>query len=270
MEGENEESMAEDHEIRSRKAKRVVIFTDNRETSDTYTNTKDTNNPAETDEVALIRYSQQSDFRRDIIKGSLRAQRRKTVTWKLFQANVHSYLFFDRLDKSFFFSFDIPGLTKKLFRPWIWTNTELTISDNREEKTSENQNKEADIRETQKREEKARIEIAETWDSILFAQVIRGLLLVTQSILRKYIVLPSLIIAKNLIRMLLFQFPEWSEDFKNWNKEMHVKCTYNGVQLSEKEFPKNWLTDGIQIKILFPFRLKPWHTSRLQLSLIHI
>nr|YP_009326048.1 Ycf1 [Citrullus lanatus]YP_009348090.1 Ycf1 [Citrullus lanatus subsp. mucosospermus]APD52540.1 Ycf1 [Citrullus lanatus]APW82776.1 Ycf1 [Citrullus lanatus subsp. mucosospermus]APW82861.1 Ycf1 [Citrullus lanatus subsp. mucosospermus]APW82946.1 Ycf1 [Citrullus lanatus]APW83031.1 Ycf1 [Citrullus lanatus] len=264
MEGENEESMAEDHEIRSRKAKRVVIFTDNRETSDTYTNTKDTNNPAETDEVALIRYSQQSDFRRDIIKGSLRAQRRKTVTWKLFQANVHSYLFFDRLDKSFFFSFDIPGLTKKLFRPWIWTNTELTISDNREEKTSENQNKEADIRETQKREEKARIEIAETWDSILFAQVIRGLLLVTQSILRKYIVLPSLIIAKNLIRMLLFQFPEWSEDFKNWNKEMHVKCTYNGVQLSEKEFPKNWLTDGIQIKILFPFRLKPWHTSRLQ------
>ncbi|PPS18658.1 hypothetical protein GOBAR_AA01960 [Gossypium barbadense] len=32
-------------------------------------------------------------------------------------------------------------------------------------------------------------------------------------------------------------------------REMHVKCTYNGVQLSETEFPKNWLTDGIQIKI---------------------
>ncbi|PSJ20025.1 hypothetical protein CVH10_19775, partial [Halomonas sp. ND22Bw] len=32
---------------------------------------------------------------------------------------------------------------------------------------------------------------------------------------------------------------------------MHVKCTYNGVQLSEKEFPKNWLADGVQIKILF-------------------
>nr|UTQ76689.1 Ycf1 [Zehneria sp. PEBO4401] len=264
QEGENTESMAEDHEIRSRKAKRVVIFTKNKniKTSDTYTNTKDTNNPNQRNEVALIRYSQQSDFRRDIIKGSMRAQRRKTVISKLFQANVHSYLFFERLDKSFFFSFDIPGLMKKLFRPWIWTNTEFTISDNREEKTSENQKKEADIRETQTREEKTRIEIAEAWDSILFAQVIRGFLLVTQSILRKYIVLPSLIIAKNLIRMLLFQFPEWSEDLKNWNKEMHVKCTYNGVQLSEKEFPKNWLTDGIQIKILFPFRLKPWHTSR--------
>lgn len=45
---------------------------------------------------------------------------------------------------------------------------------------------------------------------------------------------------------------------------MHVKCTYNGVQLSETEFPKNWLTDGIQIKILFPFRLQPWHRSKLK------
>lgn len=55
--------------------------------------------------------------------------------------------------------------------------------------------------------------------------------------------------------MLLFQFPEWS--VKDWNREMHLKCTYNGVQLelSETEFPKNWLTDGIQIKILFPFCL---------------
>ena len=33
--------------------------------------------------------------------------------------------------------------------------------------------------------------------------------------------------------MLLFQSPEWSEDLKDWNREMHVKCTYNGVQLSE-------------------------------------
>uniref|UniRef100_A0A6N2NJU0 Translocon at the inner envelope membrane of chloroplasts 214 n=1 Tax=Salix viminalis TaxID=40686 RepID=A0A6N2NJU0_SALVM len=64
--------------------------------------------------------------------------------------------------------------------------------------------------------------------------------------------------------MLLFQIPEWSEDLKDWNREMHVKCTYNGVQLSETEFPKNWLTDGIQIKILFPFRLQPWHRSKLK------
>lgn len=82
-------------------------------------------------------------------------------------------------------------------------------------------------------------------------------MLITQSILRKYVVLPSLIIAKNLGRMLFLQLPEWSEDLQEWNREMHIKCTYNGVQLSETEFPQNWLSDGIQIKILFPFRLKP-------------
>nr|UDD72801.1 hypothetical protein RF1 [Prunus hypoxantha]UZC57217.1 hypothetical protein RF1 [Prunus sericea] len=256
QEGETEESVVEDHEIRSRKAKRVVIFTDNHQNTDAYTNTQETNNTDQTDEIALIRYSQQSDFRRDIIKGSMRAQRRKTVTWKLFQANVHSPLFWDRIDKSFFFFFDILARMKIIFRNWMRKNTEF--SDYTEKK------KEEDKKEEDKRKEKARIEIAEAWDSILLAQVIRGFLLVTQSILRKYIILPSLIIAKNIVRILLFQFPEWSKDLRDWNREMHVKCTYNGVQLSEKEFPKNWLTDGIQIKILFPFRLKPWHRSKLQ------
>ena len=66
--------------------------------------------------------------------------------------------------------------------------------------------------------------------------------------------------------MLLFQFPEWYEDWKEWNEEMHVKCTYNGVQLSETEFPQNWLRDGIQIKILFPFCLKPWQRSKVRFN----
>ncbi len=111
--GENEENVAEDHEIRSRKAKRVVIFTDKQENTDT--NTPNTNDPDQTEEVALIRYSQQSDFRRDIIKGSMRAQRRKTVTWELVQANVHSPLFLDRIDKSLF-SFNISELVKVIFK----------------------------------------------------------------------------------------------------------------------------------------------------------
>ena len=154
---------------------------------------------------------------------------------------------------------------KKIFRNWMWKNTEFTISNYTEKKTKESaKKKEEDKKEEDKRKEKVRIQIAEAWDSILLAQVMRGFLLVTQSILRKYIILPSLIIAKNIVRILLFQFPEWYEDLKDWNREMHVKCTYNGVQLSEKEFPKNWLTDGIQIKILFPFRLKPWHRSKLR------
>nr|WAX37834.1 hypothetical chloroplast RF1 [Phyllanthus niruri subsp. lathyroides] len=263
QEAKNEENAAEDHEIRSRKAKRVVIFTDNEQNIDIYNNPKDTANSDQIDELALIRYSQQPDFRRDIIKGSVRAQRRKTVIWQFFQANVHSPLFLDRILKSLLFSFDIFEPMNFFFRNWLYKNAESGISDYTypEKKTKESEKKEAE-----KREEKVRIEIAEAWDSIIFAQVIRGCLLVTQSNIRKYILLPLIIIAKNIIRMLLFQFPEWSEDFTDWNREMHVKCTYNGVPLSETEFPKKWLTDGIQIKILFPFRLKPWHRSKQKIS----
>ncbi|KAF7851672.1 hypothetical protein BT93_L3187 [Corymbia citriodora subsp. variegata] len=120
QEGENEENMAEDHQIRSRKAKRVVIFTDNQQNTDA--NSKNTNNPDQADEVALIRYSQQSDFRRDIIKGSMRAQRRKTVICKLFQANVHSPLFLDRIDRPLF-SFDISRMIKFILKNWMYKKT---------------------------------------------------------------------------------------------------------------------------------------------------
>nr|YP_010047529.1 hypothetical protein RF1 [Stephania dielsiana]QPK42033.1 hypothetical protein RF1 [Stephania dielsiana] len=260
QERENEEESTEDRGIRSRKAKRVVIFTDNEQNANTNTVPQNTSNRNPAAEVALIRYSQQSDFRRDLIKGSMRTQRRKTVTWELFQSNVHSPLFLDRIDKKpFFFAFDISGMVNSFFRNFTGKGVEFKTSDFEEEEA-----REQDKKTTEKREENERIAIAETWDTLLFAQAIRGSMLVTQSILRKYIVLPSLIIAKNLCRMLLFQFPEWYEDLKAWNREMHVKCTYNGVQLSEKEFPKNWLIDGIQIKILFPFRLKPWHKSKLR------
>ena len=241
-----------------------MIFTNNSKNEDSHT--RDTDNTDKNKELALIRYSQQPDFRRDIIKGSIRAQRRKTVTWKLFQKSVHSPLFLDKMEKASFFSFDIFDSTKIFFmlKNWMRKKTEVTISDYTEEKTKESQKKEESKRKKNEKEEKRRIEIGEAWDNIIFAQVIRGFLLITQSILRKYILLPSLIITKNIVRILLFQFPEWSEDFRGWNREMYIKCTYNGVQLSETEFPKKWLIDGIQIKILFPFRLKPWHRSKIR------
>ncbi|YP_009092362.1 putative chloroplast RF19 (chloroplast) [Macadamia integrifolia] len=236
--------------IRSRKTKRVIIFTANESNTNTYTN--NTRNYDQVDEVTLIHYSQQPDFRRDLIKGSMRSQKRKTAMGELFQANVHSPLFLDRIDKPFFFSFDISGMRRLIFGNWMGKNTEFKTLDFEEKKREE------------KKEENERIAIAEAWDSMIFAQAIRGCLLVTQSILRKYLVLPSLIIAKNILRIFLFQIPEWYEDLKEWNRETHVKCTYNGVQLSEREFPKNWLIEGIQIKILFPFCLKPWHRSKLR------
>nr|QUB02399.1 hypothetical chloroplast RF19 [Palisota barteri] len=254
-EEENEEELTkeEDPEIRSRKAKRVVIYTDNDQKKNSITR----NQP---EEVALIRYSQQSDFNRDLIKGSMRAQRRKTAIWEIFQANAHSPLFLDLINKtSFFSSFDIYETMNLIFKNFAEKNPKLQIYDFEEEETEERQKENEE-----KIEENERIAIGEAWDTIIFAQTIRGLMLVTHSFIRKYIVLPSLIIGKNVGRMLLFQFPEWYEDLKEWNREMHVKCTYNGVQLSETEFPQDWLTDGIQIKILFPFCLKPWRGAKIK------
>nr|YP_010959649.1 hypothetical protein RF1 [Trichoglottis subviolacea]WNE91096.1 hypothetical protein RF1 [Trichoglottis subviolacea] len=248
-EEENEEDLEEEYyEIHSRKAKRVIIYNDN----DQNTSNND-KNQMEEEEVTLIRYSQQSDFRRNLIKGSMRAQRRKTVIWNLFQVNVHSPLFLDRLDKTSFFSFfDINEIKNLIFKNWM--GLKISYFEN-EDKKEEKEKEEKKYKNEQK-------EISEAWDTFILTQVIRGLMLVTQSFLRKYIILPSLIIAKNLFRILLFQIPEWDEDFKEWNREIHIKCTYNGVQLSETEFPQAWLIDGIQIKILYPFCLKPWRKSR--------
>nr|QXO03743.1 Ycf1 protein [Goodyera malipoensis] len=243
-EEENEEELVEeDNEIYSRKTKREIIYKDN----DTDNNEKDDD---QTEELALIRYSQQSDFRRNLIKGSMRAQRRKTVIWDLFQVNLNSPLFLDRLDKTYFFSsFDINEMKNIFLRNWMGKEQEfeLKIDDLKKEK-----------------EKKERIEISEAWDNSTFTQTIRGLILVTQSFLRKYIIFPSLIIAKNIFRILLLQSPEWYKDLKEWNREKHIKCTYNGVQLSETEFPQDWLTNGIQIKILYPFCLKPWRKYKVR------
>nr|YP_010810138.1 hypothetical protein RF1 [Euphorbia neokaessneri]UOA67830.1 hypothetical protein RF1 [Euphorbia neokaessneri] len=264
------ENLAEDHEIRSRKAKLLIIFGENLMILN---NNQQNSDPVYMDEVTWIRYSQKTDVRRDIIKGSMRAQRRKITIFQLFQANVHSPIFLDRIKKFLFLSFDIFELVKTMFINCMYKNTELKIIDstyiNIKKKTKENKKKEEYKRQENKikenkRKDNIQLRVAETWDTIFLGQEIRGCALVTQSILRKYIILPSLIITKNIIRILFFQTPEWSDDFKSWGREMHVKCTYNGVQISEKQFPKNWLTVGIQIKILFPFRLKPWHRSKLK------
>nr|YP_010305377.1 hypothetical chloroplast RF1 [Dendrobium sinominutiflorum]ULU19139.1 hypothetical chloroplast RF1 [Dendrobium sinominutiflorum] len=267
-EEENEEKLEEDdHEIHSRRAKLVVIYNDNDQNTNSISSIHNTSNNDKNDdqmeegEVALLRYSQQSDFRRNLIKGSMRAQRRKTVIWYLFQVNVHSPLFLDRLDKmSFFLSFDINEMKNIILRNWMGKEqeSEFKIS------YFENDDKKEEKEKEEKRYKNEQIEISEAWDAFIFTQVIRSLMLITQSFLRKYILLPSLIIAKNLFRMLFFQIPEWDEDFKEWNREIHIKCTYNGVQLSETEFPQDWLIDGIQIKILYPFCLKPWRKSKAQ------
>nr|YP_009129590.1 Ycf1 [Habenaria pantlingiana]AIC82600.1 Ycf1 [Habenaria pantlingiana] len=249
LEEEEEEFLEEDHGIHSRRAKRAIIYEDTDPNSD------------ETEEISLIRYSKEFDFRRNLIKGSMRAQRRKTVIFNLFQANLNSPLFLDRLDKIYFFSFfdfsffDINEMKNLIFRNWMGREQESEFEIENEDTKEENKKKD------QNEEEPERSEIL---DSLLYTQAIRAFTLIIQSFLRKYMILPLLIIAKNISRILLFQVPEWHEDFKKWNKEKYIKCTYNGVQLSETEFPQDWLTDGIQIKIVHPFCLKPWQKSKVR------
>nr|UKQ57369.1 hypothetical chloroplast RF19 [Silene gracilicaulis] len=261
-----------------------------------------------------------SDFDRGLIKGSMRAQRRKTVIWRNLQPHANSPLFLDRKDNYFLFIFSIYKDIFKMYEDIInyiekkkeeKIEEELKIEEQiKEEERKKKKKSKKEIREERreekkkekiKRREERREEIKkekikiieeqqrikrtkekeilnreikkeleeqqrmlshEFWERIDNGHLYRGLMLLTQSILRKNIVLPGLIIAKNIVRQLLLQRPEWSEDFEELNKEIHIRCTYEGYELSETDFPKNWFDEGMHIKIVFPFHLKPWHTKK--------
>nr|YP_010412778.1 hypothetical protein RF1 [Sinocarum vaginatum]URQ16097.1 hypothetical protein RF1 [Sinocarum vaginatum] len=247
LSGAAHEGLPLDYHIRSRKRDRVIL----------YRPTKRSRKASVKNWVSLRDYSEESDFRREFIKGSMRVQRRKTVISKLFQANAHSPLFLDRIKK--YPLFNIPEQMKFFFRNWMGKGSEF-------KDYTEEQKKRQKEEQENKIKEKTWIKIAEAWDFVPYPQATRSLILKIQSIFRKYILLPLLIIVKNAGRILLSQPPEWAEDFDEWNREKHIICTYNGVQVSELELPRNWFKDGIQIKIVFPFYLKPWHRSKLKPS----
>jgi hypothetical protein len=200
------------------------------------------------------RFSQQSDFRRKLVKGSMRARRRKTLIWKILQLKTHSPFFLRMNEKHIPFKFSLNKLNlisiKNIFKNPIEKRKKITLF------STEN-----DV--TIKKTKADRLAIANRWDFPL-AQWGRSWLLIIQSHFRKYLVLPILIISKNIIRLILFQTPEWNEDWTEWNKEIYIKCTYDGTEVSEKELPEQWLRDGLQIKIIYPFSLKPWHSLRFK------
>nr|QWW93245.1 hypothetical protein [Lunularia cruciata] len=198
----------------------------------------------------IRRFSQQSDFRRKLVKGSMRARRRKTLVWKIFQLKINSPFFLRIIEKPTFLktSLNVQNILK----------VKPSFQNILEKKQKESLNQKALFI---KRTKADRFAIANRWDFPL-AQWGRSWLLLIQSHLRKYVILPVLIIVKNVIRLLLFQIPEWNQDWCEWNKEIHIRCTYDGTEVSEKELPEQWLRDGLQIKILYPFYLKPWHTIK--------
>jgi threonine/homoserine/homoserine lactone efflux protein len=204
----------------------------------------------------IRRFSQQSDFRRKLVKGSMRARRRKTLIWKVLQLKTHSPFFLRINEKHIPFEFSLSKLNliyiKKNFKNPIEKRKNLVLFSTK---------KNVPVKKTKA----DRLAIANRWDFPL-AQWGRSWLLIIQSYFRKYLVLPILIISKNIIRLILFQTPEWSEDWNDWKKEIYIKCTYDGTEVSEKELPEQWLRDGLQIKIIYPFSLKPWHNLQFEIS----
>nr|BDW36434.1 Component of TIC complex [Barbula unguiculata] len=200
------------------------------------------------------RFSQQSDFRRKLVKGSMRARRRKTLIWKVLQLKTHSPFFLRINEKHIPFQFSLNKFhllsIKNIFKNPIEKQKKISFFSTK---------KNTSIKKTKA----DRLAIANRWDFPL-AQWGRSWLLIIQSYFRKYLILPILIISKNIIRLILFQTPEWGEDWNDWNKEIYIKCTYDGTEVSEKELPEQWLRDGLQIKIIYPFSLKPWHNLQLK------
>nr|YP_010496435.1 Ycf1 protein [Paraprenanthes sororia]UWN00078.1 Ycf1 protein [Paraprenanthes sororia] len=238
------------HQLRTRKFKHIDFLNRSKRTLETFkkSNLNNSNIYKKFNrDLGFISYLEEPDFRRSVIKGSMRAQRRKLVIWGPYQGNPHSPLF---LEKKEDFPFPISDLIKIFFniKGWLGKKSEFEILNKKSPPKKNNQE-----------------DVMEFWDNIPHGHKARGILLLAQSIFRKYIKLPLLIIAKNIVRILLWQSPEWYEDFEDWNREIYLKCSSNGLQFSKTNFPKNWLREGFQIKILYPFHLKPWHRSKLGL-----
>lgn len=95
------------------------------------------------------------------------------------------------------------------------------------------------------------------------AHMVRGPALIIQSWFRRYVKQPILIVFKNIGRFLLLQQTEWTQDIRDWSREVYIYYSYDGKQYAINEKPEQWYYKGLQIRILFPFHLKPWHPNKL-------
>lgn len=105
----DEEELApeeEEFQIHTIAGKYVVIYVEENLKDDSQKKMKTEEEEKEKKEDYVVRYRKRSDFGRALIKGSMRAQRRKTVTWRMFlQLQAHSPLFIDRTARFPYFNF---------------------------------------------------------------------------------------------------------------------------------------------------------------------
>nr|WID87638.1 hypothetical chloroplast RF1 [Lonicera ferdinandi] len=237
----------------SRALKEIVLSKEPKNLADPY---------ARQDYAIYLDMLKEPDFERDLIMSSTRAQRRKVIILKLLHPKPQSPLFWGRIKSVLGYFLTHP--IKFIFINWMGKRTKSKILNSTKKQTKTREEKAKIRSQEKKREELMQIQMESVWENLPYGPGIRSCLLVMQSFLRKNISLPLLIIAKNIGRLLFFQVPEWAEDFQELNRERHFPCTHLGVGLNDQEVLTHLMAEGFDIKILYPFRLKPWHRSKLK------
>lgn len=264
--------LVNEYQIRMRKFKPIIWYTyDGRDIE-----AGDCNYLPGCKELYWIDYSKRfKDFRRETIAGSMANLRRKSASWNPLQIRLHSGLFLAEVKSYLIFLFEV------LIEFTVIQFYKLVLFILKKAKVQKNKNADPEVEEytigevtfsTEKLEGRKMQELLEMpGDNPLFNEsdpfldeasyypTFRALVLLAHVFLRKHIIFPSLIIMKNLVRILFRETPEWSEDFADLKKEVYVICDHEGKAPSHTEWPKEWLLEGIEIKVFFPFSLKPSH-----------
>nr|YP_010743772.1 photosystem I assembly protein Ycf1 [Lonicera harae]WET30442.1 photosystem I assembly protein Ycf1 [Lonicera harae] len=235
----------------SRAMKEIVLSKEPKNLADPY---------ARQDYAVYLDMVNEPDFERDLIMSSTRAQRRKVIILKLLHPKPQSPLFWGKIKSVLGYFFTHP--IKFIFINWMGKRTKSKILNSTKKQTKTREEKAKITSQEKNREELMRIEMEGVWENLPYGSGIRSSLLLMQSFIRKNISLPLLIIAKNIGRLVFFQVPEWVEDFQELNRERLFPCTHLGVGLNDQEVLTHLMAEGFDIKILYPFRLKPWHRSK--------
>nr|YP_010518609.1 Ycf1 [Dryopteris yoroii]UXN85079.1 Ycf1 [Dryopteris yoroii]UXN85255.1 Ycf1 [Dryopteris yoroii]UXN85343.1 Ycf1 [Dryopteris yoroii] len=201
------------------------------------------------------RYARISDFRRKFLKGSMRSRRRKTLLWKTLQEKVRSAFFLRLVEIPILLQLPVEQLTGSETGKLLTGSKKITGYQFGQQLTPFSL-----TGKTSSQSKLARSAVAARSD-IGPIHNGRGYMLVFQSRFRKFVKLPVLIVSKTIGRILLRQNSEWNKDWMKWKKEIHINCTFDGEEFSQDQLPPRWLREGIQVKIAYPFRLKPWHSA---------
>nr|QYB22864.1 hypothetical protein RF1 [Widdringtonia nodiflora]BBN67108.1 hypothetical protein [Widdringtonia schwarzii] len=201
-------------------------------------------------DIYVFSYPYEGDFRRELVKGAVRFQRRKVSAISHWIPRPESILF---------------GRLKSMTKKQEHTAIEKARKKKKQVKEKTSLWRYDKLTQGHKRGNEVRRRVTQQLFDAEATHYVRAAVLLTHKYLRKQLYLPSLIIAKNVGRILLFQVPEWEKDWSNLQKESYLKCNYDGYELTEADIPKkDYLKEGIQIRIISPFRLRPWYESDSQ------